>query len=56
MDNNGTGQSSLLIRQYLHEAPSDDTGAFIRQAAAALWLERRYFENMARAMGTKKDK
>lgn len=30
-------------------------GDFIQQAAAAIWAEKRHFESMARAMGTKKE-
>ena len=52
---NTIGQYSALIRSYLAEEPKEKSAEFAEQAARALWLEQRYFENMARAMGAKKD-
>jgi hypothetical protein len=40
-----------LIVHYLHAEPSDDLEAYLRQAARAIYLERRYFENLGRLMG-----
>jgi hypothetical protein len=38
---------AALIGQYLRQDPEEDFERFINQAAKALWLEERYFKNMA---------
>ena len=45
--------TDALIVHYLHVKPADDLDLYVRQAARARWLERRYFENMAKIMGAK---
>ena len=50
----GLGQLAALIGHYCHEDPAADWDAFQDQAARALWLEERYFTNLAKVFGTKK--
>ena len=46
----GLAQHSALIGYWLSEHPSADMATFTEQAATALWLEERYFTNLARAL------
>jgi hypothetical protein len=42
-----------LISHWLHEEPEDEIERMADQSAAALWLEERYFKNMAKIFGKK---
>ena len=45
------GQRAALIRHWLHMEPPEDTEAFLDALSQADWLERRYWETMAKMMG-----
>lgn len=51
MENDGMRQHEALIRHWLHQEPADAAGAFVAQAAQALWLEKRHYESLGRVLG-----
>jgi len=43
-------QTDALIIHYLHTEPADDLERYIQQAGKALFLERRFFNTIAKIM------
>ena len=52
IEKSGIEQCTILIKHYLREQPVNNSDDFAVQAARALWLEQRYFENMAKVFGS----
>lgn len=44
-------QHEAMIRHWLHQEPAGSAEAFAVQAASALWLEKRHYESLGRALG-----
>ncbi len=53
MEQDGIAQYETLIGHWLRQEPAEDMTVFARQAAQAVWLEKRHFETMSKIFGAK---